>query len=89
MSITSERKKELFAKYGENVNDTGSTKAQIAVITERVNHLTAHLKENKKDNSSRLGLLKLVGKRRRLLSYLMKKDLEGYRSLIKELGIRK
>jgi len=69
--------------------NTGSTEGQIALFTHRINHLTEHLKINKKDHSSRRGLLKLVGKRRRLLNYLMKNDIEKYRELIKELGIRK
>lgn len=89
MSITAEEKKEIFTKYAGNEANTGSTEGQIALITERVNYLTEHLKVNKKDHASRLGLLKLVGKRRRLLNYLMKNDIEKYRELIKALGIRK
>jgi len=89
MNVTSEEKKVFFEKFGKSVNDTGSTEAQIALFTERINRLTDHLKSHKKDHSTRLGLLKLVGKRRRLLNYLMKKDIELYRNLIKELGIRK
>jgi len=89
MSLTKEKKKELIEKYGGSVNNSGSTEAQIAMLTERINHLTGHLKENRKDHSSRRGLLLLVGKRRRLLNYLMKSDIEKYRELIKELGIRK
>ena len=69
--------------------DTGSTKVQIALLTERINHLTEHLREQKKDHHSRRGLLMLVGRRRRFLDYLQRKDLEGYRALIKELGLRK
>lgn len=84
-----ELKQELFAKHGKGNTDTGSAEAQIALFTYRINHLTAHLKVNKKDNGSRLGLLKLVGKRRRLLNYLMKKDITRYRAIIAELGIRK
>jgi len=89
MNITSEEKKVLFEKYGKNGVDTGSTEGQIALFSERISRLTSHLKTHKKDHSTRLGLLKLVGKRRRLLNYLMKKDIEGYRVLIKDLGIRK
>jgi small subunit ribosomal protein S15 len=89
MNITTEEKKELFTKFGKSVTDTGSAEAQIALFTERINRLTDHLKTHKKDHSTRLGLLKLVGKRRRLLNYVMDKDIEGYRKLIAELGIRK
>ncbi len=89
MSITAEEKKEIFSKHGGTVTNTGSTEGQIALFTNRINHLTEHLKENAKDHASRRGLLKLVGKRRRLLNYLMKKDIQKYRELIKELGIRK
>jgi small subunit ribosomal protein S15 len=89
MNVTPEEKKELFSKYGKSDVDTGSPEAQIALFTERINRLTDHLKGHKKDHSTRLGLLKLVGKRRRLLNYLMKKDIDGYRKLIQQLGIRK
>lgn len=89
MNISSEEKKELFTKFGKSSTDTGSAEAQIALFTERINRLTDHLKEHKKDHSTRLGLLKLVGKRRRLLNYIMNKDIAGYRKLIAELGIRK
>ncbi|HAC16604.1 MAG TPA: 30S ribosomal protein S15 [Bacteroidetes bacterium] len=89
MNITTEEKKEIFTKFGKSEADTGSPEAQIALFTERINRLTDHLKTHKKDHSTRLGLLKLVGKRRRLLNYVMKKDIEGYRTLIAELGIRK
>ena len=89
MNITAEEKKEVFKKYGQSEEDTGSPEAQIALFTERINRLTDHLKSHKKDHSTRLGLLRLVGKRRRLLNYLMKNDIEGYRQLIKKLGIRK
>jgi small subunit ribosomal protein S15 len=89
MNITTEEKKEIFTKFGKSVADTGSAEAQIALFTERINRLTEHLKDHKKDHSTRLGLLKLVGKRRRLLNYVMKNDIEGYRKLIAELGIRK
>lgn len=89
MNITTEEKKEIFAKFGKDAGDTGSPEAQVALFTERINRLTDHLREHKKDFSTRLGLLKLVGKRRRLLNYIMKKDIEAYRKLIAELGIRK
>ncbi|WP_020403081.1 30S ribosomal protein S15 [Gracilimonas tropica] len=89
MSITAEEKKEIFKKFGNSETDTGSTEGQIALLTKRINDLTEHLKENEQDHASRRGLLKMVGKRRRLLNYLMKNDIEKYRELIKELGIRK
>lgn len=89
MNVTTEEKKDIFKKYGKSGDDTGSPEAQIALFTERINRLTDHLKSHKKDHSTRLGLLRLVGKRRRLLNYLMKKDINGYRKLIKALGIRK
>jgi small subunit ribosomal protein S15 len=88
-AITSERKRELAAQFGAGEQDTGSTKVQIALLTERINHLTQHLREQKGDHHSRRGLLMLVGKRRRFLDYLQRNDLEGYRALIKELGLRK
>jgi len=89
MAITKERKEEIVEKFGGSQDDTGSTEAQIAIFTERINDLTAHLKDNKQDHASRRGLLKLVGKRRKLLNYLKKNDIEAYRELISELGIRK
>ena len=89
MSITAEEKKQLFKKFGGAEVNTGTTEGQIALFSHRINHLTEHLKINKKDHASRRGLLKLVGKRRRLLNYLIKKDIQKYRVLIKELGIRK
>jgi small subunit ribosomal protein S15 len=88
-TITSERKREITTKFGSDERDTGSTKVQIALLTERINHLTEHLREAKKDHHSRRGLLMLVGRRRRFLAYLQRSDLEGYRALIKELGLRK
>jgi small subunit ribosomal protein S15 len=88
-AITSERKREIAAKFGSGERDTGATKVQIALLTERINHLTEHLREQSKDHHSRRGLLMLVGRRRRFLDYLQRTDLEGYRSLIKELGLRK
>ena len=88
-AITSERKREIAARFGASEQDTGSTKVQIALLTERINHLTGHLRDQSKDHSSRRGLLMLVGRRRRFLDYLQRRDLEGYRALIKELGLRK
>jgi small subunit ribosomal protein S15 len=89
MTLTTERKREIAAKFGANELDTGNTKVQVALLTERINHLTEHLRTQKKDHHSRRGLLMLVGRRRRFLDYLQRKDLEGYRALIKELGLRK
>lgn len=89
MYLTSEVKKDLFAKYGKSATDTGSPEAQIALFTHRINHLTEHLKTHKHDNGTRLGLLKLVGKRRRLLNYLQHTAIDRYRAIIAELGIRK
>lgn len=87
--LTKEDKAKIVAKFGKDANDTGAPEVQIALLTERINYLTNHLKEHKHDHHSRRGLLMLVGQRRRLLGYLMKKDLEGYRKLIKTLGLRK
>lgn len=87
--MTKDRKKEVIAEYGRKEGDTGSPEVQIALLTERINNLTEHLKTNKQDLHSRRGLLQLVGTRRRLLNYLKKTNLEGYRSLIVKLGIRK
>ena len=89
MPLTQERKAELITQFGENAQDTGNTRVQVALLTERINGLTEHLRDHKKDHHSRRGLLMLVGQRRRLLNYLQKKDLEGYRSLIRELGLRR
>lgn len=89
MYLTSEKKQELFTKHGKSANDTGSAEGQIALFTYRINHLTEHLKQNKKDHSTRRALIKLVGKRRSLLDYLIKKDIERYRAIIKELNLRK
>ncbi len=88
-ALTSERKHEIAAQFGSGERDTGSTKVQIALLTERINHLTEHLREHGKDHHSRRGLLMLVGRRRRFLEYLQRHDLDGYRALIKELGLRK
>ncbi len=89
MTITKERKEELVEKYGGSPDNTGSTEAQIAILTERINDLTDHLKDHTQDHASRRGLLKMVGKRRRLLNYLRDNDIESYRSLISDLGLRK
>jgi small subunit ribosomal protein S15 len=91
MYLTSEKKAELFKNHGrlKSDKDTGSPESQIALFTFRIKHLTDHLKTNKKDHSSRLGLLKLVGKRRSLLNYLHKNDIERYRAVLADLGIRK
>jgi small subunit ribosomal protein S15 len=89
MTLTTERKREITAKFGSSVTDTGNTKVQVALLTERINHLTEHLRTQSKDHHSRRGLLMLVGRRRRFLDYLQRHDLEGYRALIKELGLRK
>ena len=87
--ISKEKKAEIFAAYGRKPGDTGSPEVQIAILTERIAELTEHLKVNQKDHHSRRGLLKMVGKRRALLEYLKKNDIEGYRNLIARLGIRK
>ena len=89
MYLTAEKKQEIFKKYGESETNTGSTEGQIALFTYRINHLTEHLKLNKKDHSTQRALLRLVGKRRSLLDYLKEKDIERYRTLIKDLSIRK
>jgi len=89
MSITKEKKQEIIENYGGAEDNTGSTEAQIAILTARINDLTEHLSENKLDHSSRRGLLKMVGKRRQLLNYLKESDIIKYRELIKDLGIRK
>ena len=87
--ITKEKKLELIERFGKNEHDTGTTEVQIAIFSTRINELTEHLKKNPKDHATRRGLLKLVGKRRRLLNYLMQTDIERYRTITKELGIRK
>ena len=89
MPLTSERKRELTAQYGTSDRDTGNTKVQIAQLTDRINQLTEHLREHKSDHHSRRGLLMLVGSRRRFLNYLQRNDLEGYRELLKSLGLRR
>jgi len=89
MYLTSDKKKEIFAQYGESVTDTGSPEGQVAMFTQRINHLTDHLKENRKDRATRRSLVALVGKRRRILEYLKENDIERYRAIVKNLGIRK
>ncbi len=89
MYLTAEKKKEIFAQYGKNTADTGSTESQIALFTFRIQKLTQHVKENHKDLFTKRSLVNLVGKRRRLLDYLKANDIEKYRELIKQLGIRK
>ena len=87
--MTTERKQEIINQYRRDEKDTGSSEVQIALLTERINELTEHLKVHKKDNHSRRGLLKMVGKRRNLLNYLAKKDEETYKELVEKLGLRK
>mgnify|MGYP002771897897 FL=1 len=87
--MTKERKQEIINTYKREEKDTGSPEVQIALLTERINELTEHLKIHKKDNHSRRGLLKMVGKRRNLLNYLVKKDINRYREIVEKLGLRK
>jgi small subunit ribosomal protein S15 len=89
MALTREAKREIVQKFGTAGADTGSPQVQIALMSRRINELTEHLRTHKQDHHSRRGLLKLVGRRRRLLNYLQRTDLEGYRALIKELGLRR
>jgi small subunit ribosomal protein S15 len=89
VTMLKERKKELITKFRASEKDTGSPEIQIALLTERITHLTEHLKTHPKDHHSRRGLLMMVGKRRRLLNYLTKQDIERYRSIVKELGLRR
>lgn len=89
MALTKDKKQEVVGTYGRGDADTGSPEVQIALLTRRIEELTEHLRTHKKDHHSRRGLLKLVGQRRRLLNYLQKRNLEGYRTLIKELGLRR
>ena len=89
MALLQERKQELISEYQVHETDTGSAEVQVAMLTERINRLSAHLQGNKKDYSSRRGLLKMIGRRKRLLSYIAKKDVEKYRTLIGRLGIRR
>jgi small subunit ribosomal protein S15 len=89
MTLTTEQKREVIEKFGKSAEDTGSPEVQIALLTRRINHLTEHLREHRHDHHSRRGLLMLVGQRRRLLNYLQRKDLDRYRGLIQELGLRR
>jgi small subunit ribosomal protein S15 len=89
VTLSAEKKKELISKFQIHENDTGSPEVQIAILTERINSLTAHLQTHKKDHHSRRGLLKMVGQRRGLLNYLKNKDIERYRAIIEKLGLRK
>jgi len=89
MSVTTEKKATIFAQFGGKATNTGSTEGQIALLTERILDISGHLKINKKDFSSQRGLMKMVGQRKRLLSYLQKHNLTGYRQLIEKLGLRK
>ncbi len=89
MYLTSEVKKEIFEKYGKSANDTGSPEAQIALFTHRIKHLTEHVKTNGSDKVTKRALINLVGKRKKMLEYLKRQDIERYRALIKELGLRK
>ncbi len=88
-AMTADEKREIVQRFGKDENETGATQVQVALLTRRINHLTEHLREHKHDHHSRRGLLMLVGQRRRFLNYLQKKDLEGYRTLVRELGLRK
>ncbi len=87
--LTAEDKKKIVRKFGKSETDTGATEVQVAILTHRITYLTEHLRTHKHDHHSRRGLLMLVGQRRRMLNYLRNRNLEGYRSLIKELGLRK
>ena len=89
MNLTSEKKKDIFKEYGKSETDTGSVEGQVAMLTHRIKHITGHLKENKKDHSSLRALGNLVSKRKKLLKYLTKKDIERYRALISKLGLRR
>jgi len=88
-TLTPEKTQEIVTRFGENETDTGNTRVQIALLTQRINDLTEHLRDHKKDHASRRGLLMLVGRRRRFLNYMQKTDLDGYRQLVKDLGLRK
>ena len=89
MALTQQRKQELIGEYQVHETDTGSADLQVAMLTERINQLTAHLKKNQKDHSSRRGLLKMIGRRKRLLSFIQDNDVERYQKLIARLGIRR
>ena len=89
MPLTKEQKQELVRKYGKSASDSGNTEVQIAILTERINELSSHFESHKKDNHSRMGLLRMVGKRRRLLDYLQLKNIDRYRKIVEDLGLRK
>ncbi len=89
MTLTAEDKREIASQFGKNDQDTGSTEVQVALLTRRINQLTDHLRTHKHDHHSRRGLLMLVGRRRRFLNYLQRSDLDRYRALVRELGLRK
>ncbi len=89
MPLTKERKQELIKKYGKTGKDSGTTEVQIAILTERINELSSHFGGHVKDNHSRMGLLRMVGKRRRLLDYLQSRNMDRYRKIVEELGLRK
>ncbi len=88
-TLTVEKTQEIVTRFGDSPTDTGSTRVQVALLTQRINDLTEHLREHSKDHASRRGLLMLVGRRRRFLNYMQKSDLDGYRQLVKDLGLRK
>ena len=87
--LTAEKKSKVFKEFGGQAENTGSIEAQVAILTTKINHISSHLKDNKKDFSTQRGLMQMVGKRKSLLTYLSKHDLEGYRALIEKLGLRK
>jgi small subunit ribosomal protein S15 len=89
MPLTKEQKQGLIKKYGKTANDSGNTEVQIAILTERINELSSHFGVHQRDNHSRMGLLRMVGKRRRLLDYLQSKNIDRYRKIVEELGLRK
>ena len=89
MPLTKEQKQELIKKYGKSAGDSGTTEVQIAILTERINELSSHFASHKSDNHSRMGLLRMVGKRRRLLDYLQSKNMDRYRKIVEDLGLRK
>ena len=89
MALSKEKKNAIVSEFARSTGDTGSVEVQVALLTERINHLNEHLKQNKQDNHSRRGLMKMVGRRKGLLDYLKNKDIEGYRALIAKLGLRK
>jgi len=89
MPLTKEQKQELIKKYGKFASDSGNTEVQIAILTKRINELSSHFEGHKSDNHSRMGLLRMVGKRRRLLDYLQSKNIDRYRKIVEELGLRK